>query len=72
MYEKERKWKFEMNIGVKMCHIQRITVNSLIILHVYLDLATPCQKKSEIGLPPIPPLVAVIICEQPQLFGNFF
>ena len=31
------------------------TVSILTILHVYLDLAPPCQKKSEISQPPLPP-----------------
>ena len=39
-----------------MCHIQRKTESILTIPHVYLDLAPPCQKKSEIGQPPLPPL----------------
>ena len=37
-----------------MCHIQRKTVSILSLPHVYLDLAPPCQKKSEIGYPPPP------------------
>ena len=48
-YKKERKRTIKTKIRVKMCHIQRKTVSILTIPHVYLDLAPPCQKKSEIG-----------------------
>ena len=47
--QKERKRKFDTQNIVKMCHIQRNTISILNIPHVYLDLAPPCQKKSEIG-----------------------
>ena len=41
---------------LKNCHVQRKTKSILQIWDVYSDLAPPCKKKSEIGLPPLPTL----------------
>ena len=39
-----------------MWHIHRKTVSILTIPNVFQDSSPPCQNKSEIGKPPLPPL----------------
>ena len=39
--------------GENVFYIQKKTVSILTIPHVYLDFAPSCQKKSEIGEPPL-------------------